>query len=881
MTLTNIPSSSITQVDLAKRVYDGKTQTLESPIKISFASSDNQSLNVFRYLLGNKSNLNHKLKPCIQKYSILKPFDGLITQTVELLTILLDKISSDELADHDKFRCNVLNIVYINKSDDQLPDVFLKTINELKLSNMVYLFERGLSNLDIFKHNTKIFSFTSDPHRFLQNVFWGSKKTHLKLKEIVLNCNNLQSIMKLEWFNLRNAGIPTRTNLSCHTHDVVSDESRRVVVSILKKNMLDKYAKLKSEISETQEYILSVFGENQCEDTLESLCELKARKVDVAIYNEVNGSLKRYKDIYNDMDEISRLYFSTENPKFNLENLLGKRRREEFGFTLIQFARKKSLPNTSSTSITDSYRLECQTLLKNELLKVLEYSHKKIKKLERKIVRLLGKTNSSLTIEKRCEIRAKNIEAGIYDVAKKDSNEYVTMFLHQKINIENSFSSQEISFLEKSKAAFDSMFSTPVLKNVNPAPRYEWFYSGCGFPLFKALQTNKGLQEDLQTDNDLQEDLQEDLQADKDVQEDLQEDKDVQASKEMPYIYKGPVDENGNHILEHLFRHSKKRKIKIKLDGFPIPVVINLDTFEITIEGIVFKALAREVTFLGQQIDVPSFWSEYQDNMIEVEELKLTELPDLELGVKGETVKFVDRVNEEIVKVHPGATVKSVKRIQNFRHLNNFNLKCQSMDLNNDALDDQEAKKNAAIVKQEESSVLAHGSNKINSSETNTDALDDQEPEKEAVVVKHEELYFFFYGSNKTNPSEIISENCGVPLDNNHFNPNKNWGKGIDLSSSFLYADKCSHAYYDPEQKVIVKRVLIVVANLGYSCSANYNPNLRRPHSRGLFNGMPVYYDSLTGRYSSAELNTDVYIVYDSDQVLPAFEIEYTVPFEN
>ncbi|MEC7840071.1 MAG: hypothetical protein VX777_08535 [Chlamydiota bacterium] len=889
MTSSSIPTGSNGQPNFGGLTFDDKNVNAKGPIKITIASSDNRSLNLFQSALEINSIIDEKRKPSLKKYSVLRG-------TGELLTIPFQSVSTKTFGTWKDFRGAALNFVYVNKSDDQLSDVFLNSIKELypqsteemegteemEAHKTIFLFEQYLNGIDIQKHKVRILNYISTPFAFVEGLLFGNEETITKIRTIISNRHKLESLegAKIQGEDGKPVNLGLKIlrkedreklpiyleNYSCHINDVVDKEGRMITWKLFIQVLLKKFTEMLEENDDFIKFSRIFSNESYYDLSLEALCDLKADEIEKLLFEKVNGSLEDYKNTYADSNKIDNLcFFSEELPEIELTGLLGKRIRE------------------------DVERQECKKIIKNRILK----------SFEDQLSQLFDKINFSLTLKQHIAQKVIGIENAMYRVAKNNVKKYCNIRLHKQLDFKQNGFGNDRNQLPFKPLPITGEWLKPISLPGIPEPResssnleHGWLYTAPSNEVSRAFQ-----------------------------------------HKNQATTYVGPVDKNGNDKLEKRYRTRDDREFEMKLPGFyedgeVKKVKVDLNENTICYKGRTLKALDRKVYFKGQTIEVPSFWNDLQDSVIGVYKLDLNELPSFGIGAasvkesftasvkKDFTVclkknftpsvqkNFVDIVNKEIKEIHPKAAIEYVNKIQNFEQLHNFQLKHGAIESQFDIVKNhenmlvyakkgheeavEECKKLKNSLKQCNIENAKELQKKIDALQKKINELQndinryERELENNGKLgeggVLHEAPNYFFHGSIEVEPNEVINE--GFSICRTPFDPNKNWGKGINLSSSFRYADKGCYAYYDPKKKVIVKHVFVVAADLGYSKKLPYDPSLLRPPRRAVVNGKPVHYDSIKGRYTSPKLRTDVYVVYDERQVLPVLDICYTVPVE-
>lgn len=146
-------------------------------------------------------------------------------------------------------------------------------------------------------------------------------------------------------------------------------------------------------------------------------------------------------------------------------------------------------------------------------------------------------------------------------------------------------------------------------------------------------------------------------------------------------------------------------------------------------------------------------------------------------------------------------------------------------------------------------------------------AVNNQQEPKEA---------YLYCGTGSIRPKTIIDSVGGIPCNSPDPDPNFNWGTGIHLSREPWYADERAFRVPGDTRR---KQIFVVHTALGESVEIPFNPSLRRPPERVKVNSMPIFYDSVVGKYTNQDSRAaNVSVVYSSTQALPAFLIDYTVP---
>lgn len=374
--------------------------------------------------------------------------------------------------------------------------------------------------------------------------------------------------------------------------------------------------------------------------------------------------------------------------------------------------------------------------------------------------------------EMKINIDAEEMEKKIFDAVKGDLSEYILAHRHQIIKIQNQNNPQALG--KRSRSEFLQCSMIPD-ETYSYKPTVKWHYS---------------------------------VPADGHIMA-------IQGCPSVPMVLRArELDkETGLDELEVEFRNNRFHFEK-KLPGFDTPVKINLWDYQITYKDVTRKALHREMSYMGNVVKPPSYWSAYQEETIQLTKLKIDEDEMYRI--------FADEIKDKL-----NGTVLEIVQLQNFQQLNNFTCELNSIMMN----------------------------------------LED--PNHETI--------FLYYGSNYVYPMSIIEDINGIPCDTCDIDPNKNWGKGIHMSDDIRYADE--RAFCDKERGI--RQIFVVNTFLGNCVNMEYNEELKRPPQKTAINNMPVFYNSVSGEYKTDQFAACVSVVYNSNQVLPAYLLTYSVTEES
>lgn len=132
-----------------------------------------------------------------------------------------------------------------------------------------------------------------------------------------------------------------------------------------------------------------------------------------------------------------------------------------------------------------------------------------------------------------------------------------------------------------------------------------------------------------------------------------------------------------------------------------------------------------------------------------------------------------------------------------------------------------------------------------------------------------------FMGSNFVHPEDIINDPSLCIM--RDIQPDYNWGLGAHTSSSPLYADERAFIVFE-DSNIIRKQIFLLNIVIGESVQENPDVKIRRPKSKTEVNNLPILYDAISGSYRTSEdISFDVDVIYEGNQILPAFLIEYEV----